>query len=138
LVETHYLALCKVHECRHKMEYFVPKQRLCRRGEIKDQEIKRSRDQELYQGVVNRKIYSYFGEALKGGRWYSSVKYMRETLEQIYIHLNKSNLISCYARSILNIKTNYVPLIRLQYCHFPHQPRLTPVPPQCPPGASPQ
>ena len=69
----------------------------CRRGEIKDQEIKRSRDQELYQGVGNRKIYSYFGEALKGGRWYSSVKYMRETLEQIYIHLNKSNLISCYA-----------------------------------------
>ena len=61
---------------------------VCRRGEIKDQEIKRSRDQELYQGVGNRKIYSYFGEALKGGRWYSSVKYMRETLEQIYIHLN--------------------------------------------------
>ena len=29
---------------------------------------KRSRDQELYQGVGNRKIYSYFGEALKGGR----------------------------------------------------------------------
>jgi hypothetical protein len=38
---------------------------LCRRGEIKYQEIKRSRDQKLYQGVGNRKIYSYFGEALK-------------------------------------------------------------------------
>ena len=42
----------------------------------------------------------------------------RDTLEQNIFHVNKSHVISCYARSILNINTNSVPLIRLEYCHF--------------------